>query len=415
MQKDMQEKFQQNKVLLLFAVISALNLFTYPADAQTPDAAYLQGCAGLMKGNYKDAVDKFSIVITYNNSDEQIFIKRGQSLLALDELDAAIADFEEANLILPDVADIWLARTYAVKGENTTSLNFLKDHLNSLYRLPEDSIIKDPAFDKLQLTTAWQVLWQEDWYTPEEKVAAEASYYAKKKNFSEAIALLNGELYKDPDNMMLIAIRAKYYFNLGNYLEAIADYASLIKMDKSNVKYYEGRGLALLNAEKYKDAVNDFNKVLKSDPADFKVYLLRAQAYAGSKMWYEAVKDVQFYLGYFETDQDAQYECGEYCYNAQDYINALKYFNRNIKDDPNNSKYYKARGKTYLKTAVYRYAYSDLSMSLDLNPADSETWMLLGLVKHETGEHESCCSDLKKAQSMGNTEVLKYIVEYCEK
>ena len=74
----------------------------------------------------------------------------------------------------------------------------------------------------------------------------------------------------------------------------------------------------------------------------------------------------------------ALYQCGEYYFEAEDYINALKCFNRNLKEDPNNGLYYKARGKTYLKTATYRYAISDLSMSLDLRPDDAETWMYHG-------------------------------------
>ncbi len=105
--------------------------------------------------------------------------------------------------------------------------------------------------------------------------------------------------------------------------------------------------------------------------------------------------------------------CGEYYYDGGDYMNALKYFNINLKEDPVNSQYFKARGKTYLKTATYKYAMSDLSMSLDLNPDDAETWMYLGLAKIQSGDKTNGCSDLQKAQQLGNTEVLKYIVDNC--
>jgi Flp pilus assembly protein TadD len=84
-----------------------------------------------------------------------------------------------------------------------------------------------------------------------------------------------------------------------------------------------------------------------------------------------------------------------------------------VKEDPVNSLYFKSRGKTYLKTATYKYAVSDLSMSLDLNPEDAETWMFLGLAKIRSGDKVNGCSDLRKAQQLGNTEVLRYIVDNC--
>jgi Flp pilus assembly protein TadD len=84
-----------------------------------------------------------------------------------------------------------------------------------------------------------------------------------------------------------------------------------------------------------------------------------------------------------------------------------------MKEDPNNANYYKARGKTYLKTATYRYAISDLSMSLDLNPSDAEAWMYHGVALIKSGNKSDGCSSLHKAQNLGSTEALKYIVENC--
>jgi len=52
-------------------------------------------------------------------------------------------------------------------------------------------------------------------------------------------------------------------------------------------------------------------------------------------------------------------------------------------------------------------------MSLDLNPEDAETWMYLGIAKIQSGDKENGCSDLEKAQKLGNAQALKYIIENC--
>ena len=177
--------------------------------------------------------------------------------------------------------------------------------------------------------------------------------------------------------------------------------------------HYYNRALAFLGAGRFKDALADFNKALREFPENFDGYLKRAEAYAGMENYEAARKDVLFYLNYFNDDQKAVFQCGEYYYDGGDYMNALKYFNINLKEDPVNGLYFKARGKTYLKTATYKYAMSDLSMSLDLNPDDGETWMYLGLAKIQSGDKTNGCSDLHKAQQLGNTEVLRYIVDNC--
>jgi tetratricopeptide (TPR) repeat protein len=397
-------------IALTIALIAANIL---PVSSQIIDDQYLAGCAFVMKGEYNRAVESFSLAIMRNNADEQLFIKRGASLLKVNDVDGAVADFNEANLLYPGIADLWLARSYAISGDNDNAILFLKKHLNAAFRLPEDSIKKDPAFDKLQVTPEWYTLWQQDIYSATEKVAAEVNYYARKKLYDQAIDLLDDEVARSPMDPGLVLLRGRICFQQGNYAASVADFSTALSLDKGIASGYSLRGLAYLKAGRYKDAVSDLNKAIKEEPGDFKLYMQRAEAFAGQQAWVPAIKDVSFFMKYFENDFQANFQCGEYYFKSEDYINALKCFNRNLKEDPNNSMYYKARGKTYLKTATYRYAISDLSMSLDLQPGDAETWMYLGIARIQSGDRENGCSDLEKAQKMGNKEVIKYILENC--
>jgi tetratricopeptide (TPR) repeat protein len=415
MPKEMPKLLQNNIAIHAIALtIVLITVGSFPAFPQTPDEQYMAGCASFVKGDYTKAVEGFSLAIMHNNSDEKLYIKRGASLLYLNDIDGAVADFEEANLVYPGVADLWLARTYALSDKPDKAIPFLKSHLSSEFRLPEDSIKKDPAFDKLQATPEWYTLWQQDWYNAEEKFMADVNYFADKKLYDKAISLLDDEIIKTPANPQIILLRGQLYFKQGNYATAIADFSTAINLDRNLVSGYSQRGLAYLKAGRYKDAVNDFNKALKADPGNFKLYTQRAEAYAGQQVWTSAIKDILLYLKYFESDHQALYQCGEYYFDSEDFINALKCFNRNLKEDPNNSLYYKARGKTYIKTATYRYALSDLSMSLDLQPDDAETWMFLGIAKIQSGDKENGCSDLDRAKKMGYTPALKYIIENCQ-
>jgi tetratricopeptide (TPR) repeat protein len=417
-----------NKGIVLLYLIVAL-LFQQGLQAQTPDAGFLAGCAYYKTGDLNRALESFNTAISRNNSDERYFIYRGRVFMQVKDYEHALKDFTEANDIVPGIADLWLAKANALSGDAGKALSFLKSHLASVFRLPEDSIKRDKAFESIHDSPGWYSLWEQEWYNDEEKAGMEVAYYLRKGTPDMALSYLNDEMTKLTPGAGLLELRAKVYLKQGNYAAAISDYTSALNMEKKGGlsqqsdmsgkvpegSIYYNRALANLGAERYKDAVSDFSRALKEFPENFNGYLLRAQAYAGLQSYDMARKDVLFYLSFFSQDQPAIFQCGEYFYDEGDYMNALKYFNLNLKDDQVNSKYFKARGKTYLKTATYRYAISDLSMSLDLNADDAEAWMYLGLAKIQSGDKENGCSDLHKAQQLGNTEVLKDIVENCNK
>lgn len=395
--------------------------------AQSPDASYLAGMAGLEKRNLSDAGEKLSWAISRNNADDRFYLARGEVYLLMKDYDRAKTDFEEANEILPGVADIWLARMYAVTGNAGKAAEMLRLHLQSPFRLPEDSIRRDPSFNGIQDSSEWFSLWDKDWYSPEEKTMAEAAYFLKKSQPEKALSLVDAALQSSSSAAGLYNQRGRIYLSTGNYAAAIADFTSALNLDKrsgdtrtketvyidNSTGILSNRGMAFLGAGRYKDAIADFNKVLREEPASFGTYLTRAEASAGAEVWDEAIRDMKFYLGFFPDDQKAIYQCGVYYYDSGDYINSLRCFNSNMKEDPANPIYFKARGKAYLKTSTLQYAISDLSMSLDLNPSDGETWLFLGVAKLQAGLKEEACSDFQKALQLGFTAALQYQVDNC--
>ncbi len=291
---------------------------------------------------------------------------------------------------------------------------YLRNHLGSKYHLKEKIIKRDSAFDNLQYSDGWYNLWQEDWYTQEEKIEEEIDYMMKKEMYLEAIAMLDEKISASDDPQMLYAYRAEINTKLGNFKGAVTDWDNAIALERRIPEYYIKRGKAYAELGKFKSAVEDFSRVLRQDPASFSLYLNRAKAYAELKEFDQAIRDVTTYLKYFENDQQAISLCGNLHYLNEDYIEALKYFNRNLKLDKSKAEYYKDRGKTYLKTRTYKYAINDLSMALDLSPHDGETYLFKGIARFESGDREGACSDWNKARNYGEMKSVEYLLKYCE-
>lgn len=399
-----------NKIIHILLVL----VFIPVLNAQEPDDLYCKGAAFISMGRYEEAISYLSEAIRLSPNNHRLYLKRGRAYYNSDKLDDAVNDFLETNRLSENRADLWLSKTYARLGDNENSINYLKNHLKSRYREKEKIIKKDDAFNDLQYTNEWYLLWQENWYTPEEAIVKEVDYLVKKELYLDALALIQEKLPESKNPYRLYACRARINKKLNNYKGAMEDWNKAISAENRIPAYFIERGKVYVKLGKYKDAADDFSRALRQDPADFPVYIQRAKAYAGLQEYKPAIIDVTTYLTYFENDQDAIQLCGNLNFKNENYIEALKYFNINLDKDKSKPEYYKDRGKTYLKTRTYKYAINDFSMALDLSPKDGETWLLKGMARFDTGDREGACSDWNEAGKNGEPRAVEYLLKHCK-
>ncbi|UCH13376.1 MAG: tetratricopeptide repeat protein [Bacteroidales bacterium] len=383
-------------------------------NAQNPDELYCNGVASLQSENYVESINYLTSAIQYEPNNALLYLKRGEAHYKSGTYDDALTDFREASQLDENSADFWISKTYAMLGNQEQSLIYLKKHLSSGYHLKEKTIKKDDAFNDLQYSDGWHNLWQEEWYTEEEMTEDEVDYLMKKELYLDAITLLDEKISASENPHKLHACRARVNMKLGNFKGAAADWENAIDIERKIPGYYIERGRAYYEAGKFRNSIDDFTRVLRQDPALFTLYIERANAYARLKEFTPAIRDVVTYLKYFENDQDAIALCGNLHYTNENYIEALKYFNRNLKLDNTKAVHYKDRGKTYLKTGIYKFAINDLSMALDLSPYDGETYLYKGIARFESGDKEGACSDWSKARKYGEMKAVEYLLENCE-
>ena len=401
---------QVNKLIYILVIL----ICAQAINAQETDDLYFKGAALLQTGKYDEAISYLNEAIKLSPNNHKLYLKRGRAYYNTGKLENALNDFLEAGKLSESIADLWLAKTYARLGNNEQSLNYLRNHLRSRYREKEKAIKKDDAFNNIQYTNDWYLLWQENWYSPEENIEKEIDYLIKKELYLEALALLEERIPESKSPYRLYACRARINKKLNNYKGALEDWNYVISAEKRIPKYFIERGKVDIELGRYRDAVDDFTKALRQEPADFPVYIQRAKAYAGLQEYKLAITDVITYLKYFENDQEAIQLCGNLYYKNENYIEALRYFNINLNLDNSKPEYFKDRGKTYLKTKTYKYAINDFSMALDLSPRDGETYFLKGIACFESGDIEGACFDWSQAKKNGEARAVDYLYKYCK-
>ncbi len=405
---------QNNQTVKKTLYLIVLLFISFAVRAQRPKDLYLMGMAKIISGQPDSALQYLNSAIIRESDKYQYCMERGKLLFSTGKYGDAIKDFESVNLIRNDFADLWLAKSYASTNQDSIAIYYLKRHLQSAYRSPEKFIKTDKAFNNLQLSDEWFQLWQQDWYTEEEKLEKDVNYLLKNNNFIDAVTLIDEKIPESKNPKPLYIFKAQIESQQGNFRASAMDWTEALSLDRDNINALKQRGIAYLNSEKFKEAYDDFSKALRLDPANFELYILRAKASRGKKDLNSAVKDMDLYLDYFPDDKNAILFCGELNYDNGNYVEALKNFNKDLRLDNSNPEYFKARGKAFYQTKMYKYAIDDLSMSLDLKPDDGEVYYFKGMARYNSGDKQGACSDWKISANYGETRAIEQLINYCQ-
>jgi tetratricopeptide (TPR) repeat protein len=127
----------------------------------------------------------------------------------------------------------------------------------------------------------------------------------------------------------------------------------------------------------------------------------------------KASDDVERYLALYPENKKAISMAGRLEMAKGDNIKALEYFSRNLKLYPNDAQCYIDRANSYFTAKSWDWAAKDYSMSLDLQPDDSDAWLNKGLSNLNLGKTSDACHDFKRAFSLGNKRAIELISRNC--
>jgi predicted Zn-dependent protease len=391
-----------------------LIIVTGISSAQKSKDYYLSGVAKMKNGQPDSAIYFLNHAILQEPDNDQYYLKRGEIKYAAGKYEEAINDFENVDPVRTGMADLWLAKCYARLHDNGMAIEHLKNLLQSGSRINRKEIKKDEAFDQLQLTDEWFQLWQNDRYSDEELLEDDIDFLINQQKYLDALSLIDKKLEGSEKREILFRYRARIDYLQGNYRASAKDWTKVINENKNDYRAYKERGIAFLKSEKFRESADDFSKTLRMEPADFELYILRSKAEQGQNDMEAASRDLSTYLKYFPDDEKVLLSFGELQYEDGNYVNALRSFNKCLMLNDSNPLYYKARGKTYLQTSLYKYAIDDLSMSLDLNAQDGETYYFKGLARFFSGDKSGACDDWKESALLGEAKAMQQLINNCQ-
>jgi len=364
-------------------------------------------------GKYTSAIAAFDQLIASNSDHSDFYLYRGIAKYKTGSYQQALPDLvTAANMGQPD-AYLWMARACVFLNEYSESMSCLVKYLQSVSAPAIPEVKKDSVFKPFHSSEAWYELWQHDWQTASQKIIDEAEYLADKQKYEEAHSLIERNI-EQSDASELLLYNSKLYAMEGNIELAVNELNRALSNDPDNLKLLRQKADYLLLLKNYREAYEMLTKVLIITPEDFHSRFSRAEAALLFGKLSDARSDITLYMKYFDHE-NAIFLAGKIAYASEQYLDALRYFNRLLENNKGNAQYFKARGMTYYQTHTVNQAAYDLSMSLDLIPDDAEANYYLGLTQDSLGNKKMACYYLNRAKNYGELRAIDYLQKNCSK
>ena len=394
-------------------IISAL-IYTVIMYGQSSFEVLLEAKALSKNGEPLKAIEFLSSAIA-KTPDSRLLLERAEAYMLEGDYPKAMDDYSAANSLSDHSGDFGLARIYALKGEVAESVRYLEMNLSSSFRKSEKEILMDPAFSRIENTPGWRQFWKKDWYSDLETGISEVEYYMsvnRKEDASEILSGLDG-LYKGNDEV--IYANALLYLSSGKPSEAIRILTGITAAEPVKEKYLRLLAKAQTEASNPAGASLTYSRLLSLEIPDADLLILRAGCYRKTGETDKAMADVEKYLSLYPRDKTALSLAGRIKEASGDNLKAVEYFTDNIKYHPWDPECYIDRANSYLLLKSWEWATRDYSMSLDLDPSNSDAWLNKGIARVNSGNTEDACHDFRQSLKLGNKKAAGYISRYCIK
>jgi tetratricopeptide (TPR) repeat protein len=395
-----------------FMLVLALCL-AVPVKAQLVKDPFIQGKVFFSQGKYSQALAELGQVTGETLAEPEYCLIKGRCLLGLSMPSKAIQLFHRADSLQEGTASFDMARAYASQGMDSMAVAYLRRHLTSPDRLPEQVVKLDPAFRQIERKRSWINLWKTEFYTEQEKVVQEALYLLTAGKLEESLALVNDEISRDKPSSGLLLVRSRIYQAYSNDRKALSDLNQALSLDPGNKIILVEQATVYKHLDQPDNEIRDLGSAILLDPTDISLRKRRADAYLQREDPDKAWNDIEIYLLYYPEEGEGIRLAGNICSRMQDNVKALELFSRNIQLHPGVADYYIDRATIYMLTRMYGYAINDYAMSLDLKPGNPLVYLRRAQARMETGDMDGACYDWNKARSYGAAEAQEFIDKYC--
>jgi tetratricopeptide (TPR) repeat protein len=269
---------------------------------------------------FNEALEQTAIPIQMTDPSA-IYFYRGKAYEAKADYDSAIANFDKAITLNPNLPEAYNNRgiIYSIKG----AYDFAIIDFNKAIELdPNDAA----AYNN------------------------RGNAFADKGEIDRAIADYDKSIELDPNDVTANYNRAGTYYKKEDYDRMIADYTRVISTNPSDAEAYYNRAFALGQKRAYEKAIEDYDKAIQIRPNYAEAYCYRGQSYSDRNKYNQAIADFEKAIRLKPNYALAYLFRGEAYFENGDIENGVASFNKAIELSDDAS--FKMRADLMLKIQI---------------------------------------------------------------
>ena len=230
------------------------------------------------------------------------------------------------------------------------------------------------------------------------------SYY-KLGNYPQALDDLNKAIKINPNYVDAYVNRGEVYDKEGNLIQALSDYDKALVINQNYIDVYYNRGVLYEKRGNLRQAILDFDRVIELNPTLAEAYIWRgnifdeqgnpAQAQINYKEAFDRNPD------YVRNYVSSYHKQGVDLAKRGDFDQAIIYFNKALKINPDNAEIYINRGTCYAQQGNLAQALSDYNMSITLAPDGPQAFYDRAVLYYQLKKYDKAWDDISRAQGFG--------------
>jgi tetratricopeptide (TPR) repeat protein len=211
---------------------------------------------------------------------------------------------------------------------------------------------------------------------------------AVKKNFSEALILIDRGLKRTKNNPRLLLQKGNIYLMADSTENAIAAYTYAKDLNPHNVNAYRGLYEAYLKLGADAMATLQLEKAVELDSTQLDLSYMLAKEYYKSRRYNDAARCYHFILRMDPTHDDAAWELGQLYHDAKRYEMAVMILEPFVKRHPENNQAWNIYLESLIKVDRYSEAKSAAEHILKKNTQSVDAIRALAKSEHYLKEYD---------------------------
>ncbi len=395
------------------ACINTLN--SYTKEVQYPNFYYLKAIALQHEGKRSAAILAYENTLELDDRHFNANYNLGKLFYNDQDYQSSIHLLETAYQRRKNDLELCyiLAKAHYYNKEYNPAIDYLEDYIKRNSDLAEAWVLLGDAYSKIgksrNAADAYQKAQQYGNRTNQieqqldnqiNNYGKQASAYAKKGNYQEAINLLEKAISEHSETASLHFNLGLNYLEIGNSRKAREEFKKTIELNPAHAKAYQGLALIYYEREQYNDAAAYYLATIDAGKQDEFVYYKLGSCYFRLKRYDSAAEQYQQAILLNASEKQYHYGLGlAYLYNEH-YLKSIEVLKIALKIDPNflDAQYHMC--VDYFKTNDYKDCIAEAQKILQKDANYAKAYLIIGHAYKRMGDYLQAAQYQKKAERL---------------